>query len=206
MFRIIGGECKPLQVHHYHGRCDLPPPVTATAYLDSGGATTASPSYGGTVKPTQNVFGTGAAGGKNSYIRRQRGATFEADSTYDDDTVAAPEGSIGERSADDDQQQDGAGTGGGDGSDDAENVGEAETEKAGQGAPLDAFELLGELLKSKRPALVSAKPSSADSSDSHQLDTGADINNHVIEEETAHKIGDLDSAQSYRAATKTTLL
>jgi hypothetical protein len=52
IFTIRGGQCEPLQKYHYSGRCDRPPPLN-TAALSS----TLSPTFGGTVSPSQNIFG-----------------------------------------------------------------------------------------------------------------------------------------------------
>lgn len=52
VFRIANSECTPLQVFRYTHRCARPPPINLAAY-----SSTASPTGGGTVAPTQSTFG-----------------------------------------------------------------------------------------------------------------------------------------------------
>lgn len=52
IFRISGGNCIPLQVHRYSGRCDKPQPLNFRAF-----SSTAAPTGGGTLSPTQSTFG-----------------------------------------------------------------------------------------------------------------------------------------------------
>ncbi len=52
IFKIYSGVCYPLQAHTYTSRCDRPSPID-TSLPDS----TLSPTFGGTVSPTVNIFG-----------------------------------------------------------------------------------------------------------------------------------------------------
>lgn len=52
VFRISGGQCTALQVYEYTERCARPPSIDLASY-----STTPSPTAGGTVAPTQSVFG-----------------------------------------------------------------------------------------------------------------------------------------------------
>ena len=52
IFKIYSGVCYPLQAHTYASRCDRPSPID-TSLPDS----TLSPTFGGTVKPSVNIFG-----------------------------------------------------------------------------------------------------------------------------------------------------
>ncbi len=49
---ISKGKCIPIQKYRYKNRCDRPPLIDFSGY--SG---TSSPTFGGTVMPTQNTFG-----------------------------------------------------------------------------------------------------------------------------------------------------
>lgn len=240
MFRISGGECHPLQKFRYKHRCDLPPPINVAAATDASGEIIPSPTFGGTVKPTQNVFGLGAAGGKNSFIRRQRGATFEADTSYDDvlqvaqvveqdqdqnqeherkEFFAAGDDAV----LDDDQKNNNGGEnqrqqleGLGAGSDDAEEEDEEEKEEEGDEGdqpPLTGFELLSELLKSKRPSQAPTATPSQQAAGEGKGGTAAEEvaqqatqaaaalkHLHRTPMELAESIGDVDSVRAYRAA------
>jgi hypothetical protein len=52
VFRIANGQCETLQVFSYSSRCSHPPPINLAQY-----SSTAPPTAGGTVAPTQSTFG-----------------------------------------------------------------------------------------------------------------------------------------------------
>jgi hypothetical protein len=73
VFRIAGGVCAPIQEFNYYNRCAIPPHYASSPLYSALPGATPSPTFGGTVKPTQNVFGGGSGPrGANSYAKRGR--------------------------------------------------------------------------------------------------------------------------------------
>ena len=112
----------------------MPPPISTAEYVDAGVVVTPSPTYGGTVKPTVNVFGSGlgSAGAKthlNHHQQQQHNLHLQESDNPVDATaeygVGAGAGSLG-------------------------SLGEGEgDEREGWEAPTDSFVLLNELMKKR---------------------------------------------------------
>lgn len=57
VFKVEAGQCTALQVYNYTGRCDRPPAVNPVLSQALGETVLAPPTAGGTVAPTQSVYG-----------------------------------------------------------------------------------------------------------------------------------------------------
>ena len=136
VFSINDGKCTPLQKFHYAGRCSVPPVITSQQYISGGVELTPAPSYGGTAKPTGHVFGTG----KGSANARRQQRDNEVDVLSGEFPFDGSRMPSALPSAMPFTQQ-------------APNLDLQDSSSGG-----DGFQLLGELMQSKRP---SARPSFA---------------------------------------------
>lgn len=78
LFGIIRGRCHPLQVFNYTTRCDRPEPISAADTKSFWkNEYTQSPTGGGTVMPSQSVFGEPWVAGE-MYAHREKGGLIAA--------------------------------------------------------------------------------------------------------------------------------
>jgi hypothetical protein len=66
IFVIAGGQCNPVQIHHWATRCDRPAPINAAGY-----SSTLSPTFGGTVAPSKAVYGEPYVPGQMYSVREK---------------------------------------------------------------------------------------------------------------------------------------
>lgn len=106
VFRIGDGKCTPIQKFRYTGRCVVPPVVTNEEYKQSGVIVTPAPTYMGSAKPTQSVFGTGR-GSANVHRLHQRDTLGVGDDDSAGDQFPSPYAAFDAEGADAEQAEEG---------------------------------------------------------------------------------------------------
>jgi hypothetical protein len=108
IFMIANGECIAIQKYSYPGRCVRPPPINSAQL--SG---TLSPTFGGTVPPTQSVYGETYVSGQMYGIKKKGPETIPVGELLQEETVTSniqtesseqevPKSKENEKNADDD--------------------------------------------------------------------------------------------------------
>lgn len=77
----------------------MPPPITTAQYVEAGVVVTPSPTFGGTVKPTVNVFGSGLGSASKAHLDHHQlhleGTDLPVDVGVSPDSVGNTEGEGG---------------------------------------------------------------------------------------------------------------